>query len=53
MNYNEKSIDYLISRSGIVGRQILKMARWMLVVNGDAEKGPQGLTGWWQQRLRL
>ena len=52
MDLNEKSIDYLISRSGIVGRQILRLARWMLLINEDPEKQPHGLTGFWQQQIR-
>lgn len=52
MNSTEKSIDYLISRSGIVGRQILKLARWLLLNNGVPEKQPHGLTGFWQQQIR-
>lgn len=52
MNSTDKSIDYLISRSGIVGRQILKLARWLLKSNGAAEIRPHGLTGFWQQQIR-
>ena len=52
MNSTEKSIDYLISRSGVAGRQILKLARWLLVNNGAAEKQPHGLTGFWQHQIR-
>lgn len=52
MNSTEKSIDYLISRSGIVGRQILRLARWLLLNNGAPEKQSHGLTGFWQQRIR-
>ena len=52
MNSSEKSIDYLISRSGIIGRQILKLARWMLTDNSEPEKQPHGLSGFWQQRIR-
>jgi len=52
MNSTEKSIDYLISRSGVVGRQILRLARWLLLTNGVTEKQPHGLTGFWQQQIR-
>lgn len=52
MNSTEKSVDYLISRSGIVGRQILKLARWMLIENGEPEKQSLGLSGFWQQQIR-
>lgn len=52
MDHQEKSIDYLISRSGIVGRQILKLARWMLANNSAPEEHPQGLSGFWQQQIR-
>ncbi|MEW6671171.1 MAG: hypothetical protein AB1427_05670 [Thermodesulfobacteriota bacterium] len=52
MNSAEKSIDYLISRSGFVGRQLLKLARWLLMNNGTAVKSSHGLTGFWQQQIR-
>jgi len=52
MNSTEKPIDYLISRSGIVGRQILRLARWLLLTNGAPERQPHGLTGFWQQQIR-
>jgi len=52
MNATEKSIDYLIGRSGIVGRQILKLARWLLFVQPVPQKRRQGLAGFWQIQIR-
>lgn len=52
MDRPERSIDYLISRSGVVGRQILRLARWLHKKNGDPGKPPHGLTGFWQQQIR-
>lgn len=51
-NCTDKSIDYLIARSGIINRQILNLARWLLAKNGSSQVSPRGLTGFWQQRIR-
>lgn len=52
MNQTLESYDYLIARSGIVGRQILKLARGMLAGNGIAAEKKHGLAGFWQQQIR-
>ena len=52
MNQTLETYDYLIARSGIVGRQILKLARGMLAGNGVAALQTGGLAGFWQEQVR-
>jgi len=52
MNSTQKSYDYLIYRSGIIGRQILKLARCMLVNNGATSKQTHDWAGFWQKQIR-
>ena len=52
MNPTLETYDYLIARSGIVGRQILKLARGMLAGNGAAAQQAHGLAGFWQKQIR-
>jgi hypothetical protein len=52
MNQTLETYDYLIARSGIVGRQILKLARGMLAGNGVAADQTRGLAGFWQKKIR-
>ncbi len=52
MNPTLETYDYLIARSGIVGRQILNLARGMLAGNGAAVQQAHGLAGFWQKQIR-
>jgi len=49
---SEETFDYLIAHSGIIGRQILRLAKGMLANNGARQKKKQGLAGFWQQKIR-
>jgi len=49
---SEQTYDYLIAHSGIIGRQILRLAKGMLANNGAPQRKKQGLAGFWQQKVR-
>jgi hypothetical protein len=49
---SEQTYDYLIAHSGIIGRQILRLAKGMLADNGAPLKEKKGLAGFWQQKVR-
>ena len=49
---SDQTYDYLIAHSGIIGRQILKLAKGMLANNGAQKQKKQGLAGFWQQKIR-
>ena len=53
MNSTQKSsYDYLIARSGIFGRQILKLARYILISNGHTTEELDGSSNYWQKQIR-
>ncbi len=50
---NDITFDYLIARSGIIGRQILKLCRYIHTGDHQKTKNPSGLERIWLQQRRL
>jgi len=50
---NDITFDYLIARSGIIGRQILRFCRYINTTKHPKEANPSGLQRMWLQQHRL
>ena len=50
---NDVTFDYLIARSGIIGRQILRFCRYINMAEHQKATNPSGLERMWLQQHRL
>jgi len=50
---NDITFDYLIARSGIIGRQILRLCRYINTAEHQKAANPSGLERMWLQQRRL
>ena len=53
LEFNDCTFDYLIARSGIIGRQILRLCRYINTTEQQREAPSSGLERIWLQQRRL
>ena len=53
LEIDDITFDYLIARSGIIGRQILRLCRYIKKTADQKSDQPSGLERFWLQRRRL